>query len=119
MSMPRETPPIACTLAPGEYMDRMKWIAKLMCDALDAWERRGLALTLRFAPEAAERVRELVRREQTCCGFLTFELRESSTEIRLTIRAPEEARPAVSAIFRQFVGDPRLAHRSRTEDRLR
>lgn len=101
--MPHQKPPIACTLAPGEYMDRMKWIAKLMCDALRTCERRGLALTLRFAPEAAERVRELVRREQACCGFLTFELHESPTEMRLTIRVPEEARPAASTIFKQFV----------------
>src|SRR5262245_16077020 len=94
-SMPHEKPPIACTLGPGEFIDRLRWIAKLADDALQARERRGLELTLRYRPEAVERVRELVRRERECCGFMTFELEESPTEVRLTIRAPEEARAGI------------------------
>jgi acetolactate synthase regulatory subunit len=101
--MPEGTP-IACTLTPSELKNRLQWIASLMRDALRACERRGLELTLRFAPEAVERVRELVRREQACCGFLTFELHEAQNEIELTITAPEEARPAVNTIFGRFVG---------------
>ena len=116
--MPHEKPPIACTLAPGDYWDRLKWIVELMNDALRACERRDLQLTLHFAPEARERARDLVRREQACCGFLTFELDESSTGIRLMIEAPRR-RVQRPDIFRQFVGAPRLAPRSRIEDRPR
>lgn len=97
-----QTPPIACTLAPGEFIDRLRWVADLTKDALRSREWRDLELTLRYAPETVARVRELVRREQACCGFLTFELEESPEEVRVTIRAPEAARPAADTIFALF-----------------
>jgi hypothetical protein len=102
--MSHEPAPIACTLRPGEFLDRLRWINELAEDALHTRERRDLELELRYAPEAAERVRELVRREQACCEFLTFDLHESPTEVRLIIRAPEEARLAANTIFAAFVG---------------
>jgi hypothetical protein len=100
-----EAPPIACTLAPGEFKDRLAWIGALTRDALRGHERRDLVLDLRYAPEAAERVREMVRNEQACCSFLTFDLREAPDEIRLTITAPESAREAADMLFEQFVAD--------------
>lgn len=103
------TPPIACTLTPGEFKDRLAWIAGLTHDALLSHERRDLVLDLRFASEAMDRVREFVRREQGCCGFLTFDLREAAGEIQLTISAPEDARLAADALFEEFV--PRTAAR--------
>jgi hypothetical protein len=102
MTRPKR-PPIACTLAPGDYRDRLSWIVRLARDALRGSERRDLVLELRYAPEAAARVREMVRRAQVCCGFLTFDLRESPEEIQLTVRAPEEAREALDTIFGQFL----------------
>jgi hypothetical protein len=98
-----EAPPIACTLAPGAYKDRMAWIGALTRDALLGHQRRDLVLDLRYAPEARERVREMVRNEQTCCSFLSFDLREELNEIRLTITAPESAREAADTLFEQFV----------------
>src|SRR5215208_103477 len=98
-----ETLPIACTLAPGAFKDRLGWIAALNKDALRKYERRDLVLQLSYAPEACERVQEMVRNEQGCCGFLAFELRETGSEIRLTITAPERAREAADALFEQFV----------------
>lgn len=95
--------PIACTLAPGAFKDRLGWIAALNKDALRKYERRDLVLQLSYAPEARERVHEMVRNEQGCCGFLAFELRETGSEIRLTITAPERAREAADALFEQFV----------------
>ena len=35
-----EAAPIACTLAPGEYKDRLAWIAAMNRDALRSYERR-------------------------------------------------------------------------------
>ncbi|MFL5493631.1 MAG: hypothetical protein ACJ8DC_04510 [Gemmatimonadales bacterium] len=98
-----DTPPIACTLAPGDYRDRLAWIAELARDALLGSRRRGSVLELRYAPEAADRVREMVRKEQACCAFLNFELEETPREIRLTIRAPAGARGAIAMIFGQFL----------------
>lgn len=98
-----EASPIACTLAPGAFKDRIAWINALARDALRSHERRDLVLDLRYVPEARERVREMVRNEQACCSFLTFDLREDPAQIRLVITAPEAAREAADMLFQQFV----------------
>ena len=98
-----EAAPIACTLAPGAYKDRLAWIAALNRDALRSYERRDLVLELTYSLEARERVHEMVRQEQTCCAFLTFDLQEVGNEIRLTITAPETAREAADSLFDQFL----------------
>jgi hypothetical protein len=59
------------------YRARLAWIGELTRDALLGSERRGLVLELRYALEAADRVREMVRMEQACCAFLTFDLQET------------------------------------------
>lgn len=100
-----ETPPIACALAPGEFRDRLAWIAALNKDALRKYERRDLVLELSYALEARERVREMVRNEQACCAFLAFELHEVGNEIRLTVTAPEMSREAADTLFEQFVAN--------------
>jgi hypothetical protein len=53
------------------------------------------------------RVREMIRQEQACCAFLTFEMHEHPDEVVLTIRAPEDARAAADALFDQFIAPPR------------
>jgi hypothetical protein len=98
-----EAPPIACALTPGAFEERIAWIAALTRDALRSHERRDLVLDLRYAPEAAERVREMVRNEQACCSFLAFDLREQPDEIQLVITAPEAAREAADMLFEHFV----------------
>ena len=102
-----ETPPIACALAPGDYLARLAWIAKLALDGLRSSERRDLVLELHYALETADRVREMVRRERECCAFLTFDLQETSEDMRLIIRAPENARGALALLFGQFSPRPR------------
>ena len=102
MSSSNDTPPIACTLAPGEFQDRLAWIADLNRQALLRSERHELSLVLTYALTAADRVRELVRREHTCCAFLMFDLREDADTIRLTVTAPERARPAADLLLEQF-----------------
>ena len=103
MSIVEAAPSIACTLAPGAYKDRLAWIAELNRDALLGQERRDLVLELRYARRARARVHEMVRNEQACCGFLSFEVREGDDQIHLTLTAPEEARGAAEAMFDQFV----------------
>ncbi len=96
--------PIMCTLTGNSLRERLGAIVALMRDALHSFERHGLVLELSFAGTAAERVREMVRKERDCCGFLTFDLREVEQEVRLTITAPEGARDAADFLFEQFVG---------------
>lgn len=91
------------TLAPGAFKDRLAWIRALTKDALRSHERRDLALHLLYAPEARDRVCEMVRNERACCPFLTFDLHEQPHEIRLTITAPEAARETADMLFDQFV----------------
>src|SRR5437879_11720302 len=108
-----ESPPIACTLAPGDLAERFAWIADLARSALQRHERRDLVLDLTYAPEASARVREMMRREQGCCAFLAFDLREAAGEVRLTIIAPEDARSVADMLFEKFVaaGAPQRACR--------
>jgi hypothetical protein len=65
-----DTPPIACTLAPADYLARLAWIAELTRDGLLHSERRDLELELHYALETADRVREMVRTERECCAFI-------------------------------------------------
>lgn len=95
--------PIACTLNPGDYKTRLAWIADLARDALRSQTRCDLQLELTYSVDAVQRVREMVRKEQDCCAFLTFHLEERPDEIRLTIKAPESARGAADMLFAQFL----------------
>src|SRR5262245_40687646 len=83
--------PICCSLEAGEYRDRVAWIAALNQDALFSDAREGRRLELVYAPEAAERVAEMVRRERACCPFLVFDLRKGKGQTKLVITAPPEA----------------------------
>ena len=97
-----EQQPIACTLSGEARQDRLAWIATLVSDALRGSERDDLTLRLQFAPETAHRVQDMVRKEQACCSFLTFEMEKRPKELWLIIRAPEAARAAADALFAQF-----------------
>jgi hypothetical protein len=103
MTVTRSEPaPIACTLGPGDFRQRLAWITELNRDALCAQRREGLRLELTYARAALGRVRELVAREQDCCAFLTFELQQEADTVRLVIEAPEHAPDALDAVFEPF-----------------
>lgn len=96
---------IACTLSGDDYQKRLAAIAKLAGHALRRFERDDLRLTLHYDITAAARVRAMVTEEQACCGFLTFELdEEDANEVRVSIRAPDEARLVADEIFAVFIG---------------
>ncbi len=99
-----EAPTIACALNSNDFKARLAAIAELARSALQRYQRDDLVLRLSYPTEASERVREMVRNEQSCCAFLTFSLIERPQDIDLTITAPEEAREAADALFDQFIG---------------
>ena len=102
-----EAEPIACTLEAGEFGQRLDWIAELNRAALLDVQRIGQRLILTYRREQADRVREMVRREQQCCGFLGFDLREDEGRVTLVIKAPEGAADALDAKFEPFLmGSP-------------
>jgi hypothetical protein len=102
-----ESAPIACTLTQGDFTQRVQWIQNLARDSLIDVRRDALALHLHYEAAAAAHVREMVQKEQACCGFLRFDLREDSRGVHLTITAPEQAREAATELFRHFA--PELA----------
>lgn len=88
----------------------MTAIRELNRDALRAHEREDLTLSLRYAPDASSRVREMVRGEQDCCAFLMFEVTETGDAVCVTITAPEDARGAAETLLENFVtGAPTIA----------
>jgi hypothetical protein len=94
--------PIACTLETGEFQECIAGIADLNREALRSQRRDGLRLELTYAPAALDRAREIVAREQKCCPFLTFDLREEKDAVRLVMEAPQAARDIVDAVFEPF-----------------
>lgn len=99
----RDEQPVACTLQGGSYRQRLAWIGDLAREGLRSHRRQDLVLDLKYAPEMAGRVRDMVRKEQDCCAFLNFDLTETADEVRLTITAPERARAVASTLFDEFV----------------
>jgi hypothetical protein len=95
--------PIACTLTAGDFKDRLGWIRELSAKSLRSHRREGLMLELTYDRRAAADVHEFVRREQACCGFLRFDVRESADAVHLTITAPPEAQGAADELFAYFV----------------
>lgn len=98
-----DPPPIACSLGAGDFQARVAWIATLNARALRSHRRDDLILHLTYAPDAADQVREMVEKEQACCAFLDFAVREEAAGLQLTITAPERAREAVELAFEPFV----------------
>ena len=86
--------PIACTLSTSDYRSRIADIASLSRDALRGVERRGLTLDLRYAPEAAARVRRLVEQE----------LHEDADQVRLLVTAPAAAAEVVPELLAELTG---------------
>jgi hypothetical protein len=100
-----EEQPIACALDAGDFKERTARIRALARHSLRHASRGPLTLTLIYAPEALEVVGELVAQEQTCCAFLTFDLRNDASAVILTITAPKAAAEAADALFDHFAPD--------------
>lgn len=66
-------------------------------------QRADLAPHLRYKPDVAGRVREMMRREEACCAFLSFDFHEQADAVLFTIRAPEAAREVADTLFDRFV----------------
>lgn len=94
--------PIACTLSSGDFRQRLAWIAALNREAMRTRHREGRRLELTYAPDALNRVSEMVRRERECCAFLTFSVHREVDGIRLVIEAPEGMDEALDTIFEPF-----------------
>jgi hypothetical protein len=97
------TQPLTCRLSAGAYRNRIAWIKSLTRRALQSHARDDLVLSLAYAPEAVADVRKMVEQERTCCAFLTFDLKEESDCIRVTITVPEAARASAEMLYEAFL----------------
>jgi hypothetical protein len=96
-------PPLTCCLSAGAYRNRITWIESLTRRALRSYARDDLVLSLTYAQEAAAEVQKMVEEERICCAFLTFDLKEESDCIRVTITVPEAARASADMLFGHFL----------------
>ena len=99
--------PIACTLTADAYRARLIEIAALSREALRHVEQRGNVVELRYAAEAAERVRRLVDQERGCCAFLSFELHEREDDVQVLVTVPPAAEAAVPELLRELTATGR------------
>ena len=109
-----ETAPvvIACRLPPASFRVRAAQIAELARAGLrDHWID-GSTLHLSYAPHVGARVRDMVRREQECCPFLSFGLDEGPDAIKLTITAPETGAQRVEEALSYFLPAPKINRQS-------
>ncbi|MGT2465156.1 hypothetical protein ACVOMV_07000 [Mesorhizobium atlanticum] len=90
---------IACTLGASDFKERVAGIRALAGRSLRHAERTPLSLKLTYGREALEEVTDLMRKEQACCEFLTFDLKSRSHGVVLTITAPPQAADAADLLF--------------------
>lgn len=102
MTLP--SPAIACTLGTDDFKDRVAGIAALNARHLLRKRREDLVLVLTYDLAARSEVAELMAREQTCCAFLKFDMRETDAAVELSVRVPEAARQAADALLEPFLG---------------
>ncbi len=98
--MTSETP-IACTLSAAERSARLAEIEALGRDALIGAGADG-PLRFRNDPAIRARLGAIVAAESQCCPFLDLELSAGHAELRLAIRAREEAEPVARELVDAF-----------------
>jgi hypothetical protein len=97
--------PIACTLSTEDYKARVAELRAVSQWLKDVQHGEG-TVHLTYDPVAARRVRDLVQKEQLCCAFLRFEMREEESGFHLTITAPEEVHDTAEVLFENFTKVP-------------
>ncbi len=97
-------PPIACSLSADEREFREMEFSALMDRALLARDGidSGLLLRFREAPDVRVEVDDLVRREQACCPFFTFDVSTHGDELWLQVVAPPEG---MEMLLRSILGE--------------
>jgi hypothetical protein len=94
-------PPIACTLEPGRYADRIGELTALAARALRSREQTagGERLVFTDTPETERELRAVIAAEASCCAFLRLDLARSDDGLVLDIAGPHEARPIIAGMF--------------------
>jgi hypothetical protein len=83
---------IACSLAPGEYPQRLREFTVLFASIRELRrEPARLYLALDASTVREEDVRDVLRREQACCPFFTFLAEATNDAVHVEAAVPEGA----------------------------
>jgi len=84
---------IACSLTPGDYADRLREFRHLFATSLQESRRdpTRLHLVLDAATATEDHVRDLLRREQECCPFFSFEVEAAAEAVHVEAAVPDGA----------------------------
>jgi hypothetical protein len=84
---------IACSLTPGEYAQRLREFRRLFATSLQDSRRAPTRLYLRLDAATAHEstVRDLLRREQECCPFFTFDVQPDGDVLLVEAHVPDGA----------------------------
>src|SRR3546814_20551701 len=100
---PSEEVPVACALPPGDFNQRLAWIAALNRTALLRTQREDRRLLLTYDRSQAGLVHEMVARERTCCGILSYQVTTGPAGVPLVIDARKEATDVWDPGFAPFL----------------
>lgn len=96
---------IACSLDAGDFKARTLSIRELAERSLVSARRTGLILSLTYARDAIDEVRDLMAMERECCPFLDFKLSDDADGVHVRITAPPEATEAAELLFAHFASE--------------
>jgi hypothetical protein len=93
--------PIACSLTPDQYSDRVAELAALADDSLLSREPidGGERLTFTDSPGVEQELRAAVAAEASCCSFLTVSLQRADAGLVLDVTGPYRAKPIIAELF--------------------
>ncbi|MEE9315117.1 MAG: hypothetical protein V3V02_10755 [Rhizobiaceae bacterium] len=102
---------IACTLNDEEFRERRALARQTIIPKILKYRRvkNGLSLAFANAPDTRSDVKEFIRLEKGCCGFLTFELspvsHTSDEAIIVVITGPPDATKFIDIFIGLVEGD--------------
>ena len=93
--------PIACTLTGPELMERRRTVLDVVRKAKVRTIRLpdGHAYEFPNHAEISEQLSTLVALERQCCSFLTFNIIDGATTVRLEVTGPPEAAGLIQDFF--------------------
>jgi hypothetical protein len=93
---------LACTLSPGDYARRIGEFRRLFAASLLDHRRQPRRLHLVLANDRGreEATRDLLRREQECCPFFTFEVAATENTVIVDAAVPAGAESCLDDLER-------------------
>ena len=97
---------IACTLSDEEFRERRTLARQTIIPKILNYRRikNGLSLAFANAPDTLGNVKEFIRLEKGCCGFLTFELSPVSITSDEAIKLSITGSPNATKFIDIFIG---------------